>query len=406
MLALEGVKVIDLTGWVAASHCTQWLADLGAQVIKIEDPVSGGDPARNVQERQRHWKDPVEPGMSGLFQHMDRNKKSCAIDLKRPEGKQLLYALVEKADVFATNMRPKAQATLGVEYDTLREHNPRLIYLHLSGYGGEGPCAERAAFGPQVLARSGLLACLGEPEAPPVFPPPGLADHAAGVIAALGVTTALFVRERTGIGQRIDTSLLAASTDMSCSDITSALLYGQSRPRRSRKTPTNPLYNCYLTKDRVWIVLNSFQSDRYWPSLCKVLASPELQSNPNFLTHEKRCSNAIECSAALDEAFAGITFDEWSRGISGEDMAWEAVKSFTDVGSDPQYLANGYVVDFDHPRLGPTKMLGTPLHFSETPAGLRTVAPELGQHTEEVLFDLLGLDWDDIAKLRDASVIL
>lgn len=404
-MALEGVRVIDLTQWVAGPHGTQWLADLGAEVIKIEDPATGGDPSRTSQERGL-WAEPTKPGMSGIFQHMDRNKKSCAINLKRAEGKRLLYALIKNSDVFATNIRPRAQAALGVDYETVREQNPRIIYVHLSGYGNEGPAADRPAFAPQVLARSGFLSGLGEPDAPPVFPPPGLTDHVAGLIAAMGVIAALYVRERAGIGQRVDTSLLAAATDMSCSDITSALLYGRARPRRSRKAPANPLYNSYQTKDGKWLIISYFESDRTWSALCRMLDMGELEHDPRFNSHEKRAQNAVACTATLDEAFARLTFDQWSERVAEEDIAWEVVRTFAEVGDDPQFLANGLIRDFDHPYVGKTKLLGMPLRLSATPGGLRTVAPELGQHTVEVLAEVVGLSGEDLARLKEDGVIL
>lgn len=405
-MALEGVRVVDLTQWVAAPHCTQWLADLGAEVIKIEDPFTGGDPARTSYTMSKLWAGTPQPGLNGIFQHMDRNKKSCAIQLKTAEGKRLVYELIKKADVVATNIRPKAQAKLGIDYETVKQHNPQIVYVYLSGYGKAGPLAERPAFAPNVLARSGFVGALGEPDAPPVFPPPGLADHVAGLIAALGVVTALLVRDRTGIGQRVDTSLLAAATDMSCSDITNALLFGEGRPRRSRKVPANPLYNSYLTKDSRWIILTGFQTDRYWSAICRALGTAELEHDPRFNTHEDRCANTAECTVTLEEAFAKLTLEEWAARAANGDIPWDVVRNFAEVGDDPQFLANGLLTEVAHPHFGRQKLVGIPLQLSETPGAIRSVAPELGQHTEEILIDVLGCDWAEIARLKDQGVIV
>ncbi len=402
-MPLDGIRVIDWTIWQQGPVASAMLADLGADVVKIEERERG-DPGRGVLR------------MSGLdlgdrpnfyFEANNRNKRSLTLDLQKPEAREIVYELVEKSDVFVQNFRKGVAGRLGLDYAALRARNPKLIYASASGYGPLGPDSGDPSFDHLGLARSGIMFAAGEPDQPPLAIAGGIADQMGAILLAYGVMTALLARERHGLGQEVDASHLGSMMMLQGLSVSSKLMMGFAIPRVARNNAGNPLWNHYECKDGRWIALAMLQADRYWPDFCRAIGRPELASDERFADIPSRAKNREAALAALDEAFASKTRDEWLETLRREpgDFVFTVVNSVDDLPDDPQVRANDYVVDFEHPAHGTLQMLGLPVRLSETPGTVRTPAPEFGQHTEEILLDLLGYDWDRIAELRAKEVI-
>jgi crotonobetainyl-CoA:carnitine CoA-transferase CaiB-like acyl-CoA transferase len=400
---LEGILVLDWTIWQQGPVCTAMLGDMGADVIKIEQRGTG-DPGRwliavggqDTSDRP-NW----------YFEGNNRNKRSITLDLKKPEGIEVVHALAEKADVFVQNFRKGVAGRNGLDYRSLRARNPRLIYASATGYGPDGPDSAEPSFDHLGLARSGIMNAAGEPDMPPLAIAGGIADQMGAIMLAYGVMTALVARERHGVGQEVNASHLGSMAFLQGLSLSMKLMAGLAIPRTFRARAFNPLWNHYRCADDHWLALAMLQADRYWPDVARVIGRPELSEDPRFASMVLRSQNAEACTAILDEAFAKKTRDEWLRIFRDDesDLIYTIVNAVDDLPEDPQVKTNDYIVEFDHPQHGPTKMVGVPVGLSETPGSIRSAAPELGQHTEEVLMDVLGWDWDRISALREKEVI-
>ncbi len=401
---LEGTRVIEWASFQQGPVAGSMLGDLGAEVIKIEQP-GVGDPGRGMMKVLG-----VSTGVAGrnfYFEYINRNKRSITIDLKKDKGKEIIYRLVEKSDVFLTNWRQGVAKRLKLGYETLYQYNPRLIYAAASGWGLKGPLAERPGFDAIGLARSGMMFLTGEPGMPPLNLPVGFADQMGAIFTTYGILAALFYRERHGSGQYIHASLLgsmvAGAEGLS---VAAKLIVGKDMGRASRAKAGNPLRNYYKCKDGKWIAFSGVQGDRHWPIFCRVLGMQELEKDPRFENMEAREKHAEECVSTLDKVFVTKTREEWVMLFEqGGDIPFTPLHDMDDVVTDRQVLENDYIVEFDHPVWGKIKTTGFPVHFSNTPASIRREAPELGQHTEEVLIEILGYTWDEIAKLKEEEVI-
>ena len=401
-MPLEGLRVLDWTIWQQGPVCSVMLDDLGAEVIKLESR-DGGDPGRGL----------VSIGGAGLakrpnfyFEANNRNKKSLTLDLKKPEAREIVAELAAVSDVFVQNFRKGVAARLGLDYPTLRKRNPRLVYANATGYGPEGPDSGDPSFDQLGLARSGLMLAAGEPGMPPLPIAGGIADQMGAVVMAYGVLAALLARERFGIGQEVDASHLGSMSFLQGLSLSCKLMAGFAFPRTFRARAPNPPWNHYRCADDRWLALGMLQADRYWKNLCRALGRPELGDDPRFADFRKRTENAQACVAILDEIFAAKPRAEWMAILrAGGDFIFTVVNSVDDLPDDPQMRANGYIVDLDHPQFGKTPVVGIPVRLSETPGSVREPAPELGQHTEILLSELLGYDWDRIAALRERGVI-
>jgi len=401
---LEGLLVLDWTIWQQGPVCSAMLGDMGAEVIKIEQRGTGdpgrwlvGAGGRDTSDRP-NW----------YFEANNRNKRSLALDLKKPEGLAIVHELARKADVFVQNFRKGVAARLGVDYATLRELNPRIIYASATGYGPEGPDSEEPSFDHLGLARSDIMNAAGEPDMPPLAISGGIADQMGAIMMAYGVMTALVARERHGMGQEVQASHLGSMAFLQGLSLSMKLMAGIAMPRTFRSHAGNALWNHYRCGDGQWIALAMLQADRYWPDVARVIIGlPELADDPRYATMTARAQIAAECVALLDEAFAKKPRDEWIRILREDDsdIIQTIVNTVDDLPDDPQVQANHYVVEVDHPTHGPTGMVGIPVGLSETPGEIRRVAPELGQHTEEILIDTLGWDWDRIGELQEKEVI-
>ena len=401
-MPLEGIRVLDWTIWQQGPVCSAMLGDLGAEVIKIEERERG-DPGRGMLR------------MSGVdladrpnfyFEATNRNKLGITLDLKKPEGREIVYQLVARSDVFVQNFRLGVADRLGLDYESLRRHNPEIIYASACGYGPEGPESGDPSFDQLGLARSGIMLAVGEPDAPPQQIAGGIADQMGAIMLAYGVLAALVVRERFGIGQQVDASHLGSMSFLQGLSLSARCMMGFAIPRMPRKFATNPLWNHYQCGDGKWICLGMLQPDRYWADFCKVIERPELITDERFVNLRVRAANCAAAVEILDAAFATQPRDEWLRRLrTGGDFIFSIVNSVDDLATDPQMLANDYVIPFDHPRYGPTQVVGVPVRLSETPGRVRLPAPEFGEHTERVLTELLGYSWEQVAELKEREVV-
>ncbi|MBI4515132.1 MAG: CoA transferase [Deltaproteobacteria bacterium] len=401
-MPLEGIRVIDWTIWQQGPVASVMLGDLGAEVIKIEERVAG-DPGRGLT---RISGIAMEGRPNFYFEANNRNKKSIAIDVKTAAGRDIVCQLAARADVFMQNFRQGVAARLGLDAATLRQHNPKLIYASASGYGPEGPESGAPSFDYMAQARSGIMLAAGEPDMPPVAIAGGIADQMGAIMLAYGVLAAVIARDRYGVGQDVDASHLGSMTWLQGLSVAARLMMGFAIPRQARAYTNNPLWNHYRCRDGQWLALGMLQPDRYWADLCRVLGRPELAEDLRFCDMRARTAHAAECIALLDEIFATAPRDHWLEVLArGGDFIFTVVNSVDDLPGDPQVLANDYVHDFDHPAFGTTQVVGIPIRLSATPGSVRLPAPELGQHTEEVLTGMLGYSWDEVAKLKEAGVI-
>jgi crotonobetainyl-CoA:carnitine CoA-transferase CaiB-like acyl-CoA transferase len=383
------------------------LGDLGASVIKIENP-QGGDPARGMaQMSQMRSARAGNLDRNFFMEAFNRSKRSMALDLQHEKGKEVVYKLIENADIFVHNFRPDVPKRLGIDYETLCRYNPRLVYAEATGYGSEGPECLKPGFENIAQAKTGWLYFAGGPEMPPLWQVSGAGgDMIGAVVSVIGILAALAARDRNGIGQRVDTSLVGSLIYLATSPFTARLLLGQEFPRRDRAKVVNPLCNFYKCSDGGWIFLYMLQADRYWHDFCAATGIEHLEKDPRFVNLEARNANSEQLIKIFDEVFAAKPLAEWLDILEkGGDFIYGPIQTVSQAIADPQVLANKYITDFDHPVFGPTQIVGVPYKFSETPATVTRAAPELGEHTEEVLLET-GYTWEKIGELKDQGVIL
>jgi CoA:oxalate CoA-transferase len=397
---LNGIRVIEISTFQQGPVAGMRLGDLGADVIKIEPKE--GDPAR------RHMAS-IEAqfnvhGYNYYFEHANRNKRGIVLDLKTPKGIDIFLKLIDSADVFLNNMSIGAPIRLGIGPETLLERNPRLIYAQASGWGRQGPDANTLSFDYTGIARSGLMMTTGEDGTPPCMITPGLGDELGGLICAWGISLALFAREKTGKGQVVDTSLMGGIVAMLGHLISGTAMLGQEFPRFVRTNTGNPLYNHYCCKDGHWLVIAHLDPDRWWAKVCDALGAEHLIPDPKFSSLAARAQNREELIAILDEIFARKNREEWMRILAEKGCIYTPIQNVREVVNDPQVLANNYIIEVDHPLYGTLNTMGFPWDFSQTKASWRRKAPDLGEHTTEVLKEA-GFDPDVIALLRQEGVI-
>lgn len=381
---MDGFRVVELGVWVAAPAAGAILADWGADVVKIEPP--GGDPARSFGRMMGLDAD-LGSASNPPFQMDNRSKRSVVLDLTTPRGRDTAIELIAGADVFLTNVRPPALARLGLDFETVATRNPRLVYGLITGYGTEGPDAGRAAYDVAAFwARAGIADLLTRPGDTPPFQRGGMGDHSAGMTLAAAVCAALLARTRTGTGQLVTTSLYRQGAYTVSFDLNTLLMSGQQVAIGQRETMANPCMNNYTAADgkRFWIV--GLDVARHWPPLCRAVRRTEwLERYP---APRDRYTHAREIIAELDTIFATKTLAEWEEVFAGEpDFFWSPINSLDDVVADEQFHAAGgivYVPEGD----SATPMVASPADFSDTPWRPRGPAPELGEHTDEILAEL------------------
>ena len=401
-LPLEDLSVLDLTIWQQGPYASAMLADMGADVIKIEGP-DAVDPGRGLLAQ--------ENGPNPYFESHNRNKRGMVLDLKAERGREVFYRLVEKADVVVQNFRLGVAERLGVDYPTLTRVNPRLIYASATGFGRNGGDGERPALDILAQARGGLMSVTGEPDSPPTRTFNGFTDQVSAFLLAFGIMVALWHRERTGEGQEVTSSLLGACVFSQTFNITSFLMgagyAGSPIPRISRRV-TSPLWNHYQGEDGRWFVFGMPQIGRYWPIFRGAMqdAVGELVG-PEMMSIEYMRGHVFELAAflaRLDELFLKKPALEWVNHFRKYDLLVELVQNYGELAQDLQVTENNMIVNFDHPGYGPVRMVGPAVGLSKTGPSVRRPAPEYGQHTEEVLLDY-GFGWDEIEALRETGAI-
>jgi crotonobetainyl-CoA:carnitine CoA-transferase CaiB-like acyl-CoA transferase len=386
---MQGVKVVELAGWVVGPSVAGVLADWGAEVVKIEPP--DGDP-------NRAWATDNNPA----FELDNRGKLSVTLDVKNPHGKALALELIAGADVFVTNLRGRALRSLGFDYDAIGGRFPALVYASITGYGLTGADQDRAAYDAGAFwARTGALAAMTPPGADLPAPLGGAGDHVTSMTAVAGIAAALFARQGGGRGQHVTTSLFRAGMFMMGFDVNTALRRGVAVEPQPRTRVRNPLYNTYRTGDERWLFLLGLQPDRHWEPVTRALGLPQLIDDPRFDTGPRRAEHSAELIEILDEAFAGDTLDGWGDRLDAHGVWWAPVRSPLDLLNDAQAEAAGAFVEVPVPD-GITRMVASPVDFSGTPWAVTRRTPELGEHTEEVLV-ALGHGWEAIDELRGAG---
>ncbi len=408
-LALEGIKVVDVSQVAAVPMTARHLADFGADVIHVENPATG-DSWRVFQARASGGGigSGAPSDINYNWENFNRNKKSVTIDLSQDTGREILYKLVGKADVFVTNLRLWECEKFKLEYDTLSKLNPRLIYGALTGWGKQGPDRNNPAYDSLAYwARASLWSLFASPGRPPPVDGGAFGDNVAALGLAFGIMTALYVRERIGVGQEVDISLFHTGIYQASFFAAGALTTGLDLADwryRSREEMPNPLAMPYETKDGRWLLISILQPDRYWARLCQAMEREDLIHDPRFDSFEPRIENHTALLHILEEVFRSRTLDEWKSHLVQAGIPFAPYQNFLETVSDPQARANDFFVPFDHPTYGPIEVIANPVNLSETPASIRMPAPEFSQHTEEVLLDL-GYTWEDIAQFKQQGVI-
>ncbi|RMF83532.1 MAG: CoA transferase [Nitrospinota bacterium] len=392
---LEGIVVLDLTRVLSGPYCTMQLADMGAEVLKIEMPGRGDD--------TRHFGPPFRNGESAYFLSINRNKKSITLNLKSEKGKAILRRLIPQADILVENFRPGTLDNLGFGYETLSTLNPRLIYCAISGFGHTGPDRLRPGYDLVVQGEGGVMSLTGEPDGPPYKVGVSFADIVAGMVAVQGILLALLAREKSGKGQKVDISMLDCQVSLLTYQAGIYFFTGQSPFRMGNLHPTLAPYETFKCQDEYINV--AVGNDSLWARFCQVIDLPHLQNDARFVTNEERVKNHAALKEILDRVFAQKTRQEWLTLLQEAGIPCGAIKTVAEVCNDPQVLAREMVVEIEHPTVGKTKVPGVPVKLSDTPGGVETPPPLLGEHTEEVLSRMLGLQADEIAALREEKVI-
>jgi crotonobetainyl-CoA:carnitine CoA-transferase CaiB-like acyl-CoA transferase len=401
MALLNGLRVIDAASFIAGPVAATILADLGADVIKLEPP--GGDPYRHrtggpgVPESPYNYRWIVD----------NRTKRGLALDLARSEGQAVLRRLVERADVFVTNTPLDSRARLGIRWQDLRPLNTRLIYASITAYGERGDEAPRSGFDATALwARTGLMDLVRPaPDSPPSRSLPGMGDHPTGVSLFGAIMTALYQREKTGKGAMVSTSLMANGLWWNAIQVQAALSGARVEPRPSREEPATALANLYRCADGRWFLLNVINDERDWPGFLRAIERPELAEDPRFATTQARRANARALVPVLDAVFVTRPFAEWRRVLDDHGLTFGVVAPVDDVRSDRQMVESGALVPIDDRRAGAALTVASPLLVEGIEKVPPRLAPELGEHSIEILREA-GLDEAEVTKLLESGVVV
>jgi crotonobetainyl-CoA:carnitine CoA-transferase CaiB-like acyl-CoA transferase len=393
-LALDGIRVVDLSRVLAGPFCAMLLSDLGADVIKVEDTGTG--------DESRTWP-PHKDGESAAYLVINRNKRDMTLDLKQPEGVEILKTMVARADVLVENFRTGTMESFGLGYDTLAALNPRLIYCSISAFGRTGPRAEGAGYEALMQAFSGIMSITGEPGGSPVRCGISFLDLTTGIFCAFGVLGALVHRQRTGLGQRVDASLLETAVGLLSYHAEGYLLTGAVPQALGSSHPSVVPYRNFRCRDGQWVFIAA-ANDRLWQRLAPALGLAALVSDPRFVSNPERVKNRQPLEAALEAAIAVHDREDLLKMLETAGVPATPVNTVDQVMKDPQTVARGIIERVLHPRLGEIPVVGTPVKFSGMRAGVRTPAPLQGQDTDTVLAEH-GYSAAAIAALRAKQVV-
>ncbi|MBI4199905.1 MAG: CoA transferase [Chloroflexi bacterium] len=392
---LEGIRVLDLTHILSGPYATMNLADLGADVIKIERPGMG-DGARGTGPFLGAY-------YSSYFMSINRNKRSVTLDLAHPKGVKVFVELVKRSDVLVENLVPGSLARLGLGYDVLEKHNPRLIYAAISGFGQTGPYAQRPALDIIVQGMSGLMSITGAPGMGPVRVGTSVGDIVAGLYCVIGILAALQERQRSGKGQMLDISMLECQVAMQENAFCRYFATGEVPKPLGTRHPVSVPFQAFQTRDG-WVVV-AVVGEEAWPLFCSVIDRGDLIGDERFATNWDRCRHYDELAPVLDEIFLHRTTQEWVDAFTAVGVPCGPVNTIDQVVRDPQVLHRQAVVEIAHPTLGPVKAVNNPMRLSRTSPRVRLGAPDLGEHTGEVLREVLGYSNDLLEQLRRDKVI-
>jgi len=391
---LAGVTVLDLSRVLSGPFCTMFLADMGARVIKIEHPVRGDD--------TRHWGPPFVAGESAYFLSINRNKESVALDFKHAEGRRVLDALVARADVLVENFRPGTLDRLGLGYEQLAAAHPRLVYCSISGFGRHGPKRDRPGYDAVVQAEGGLMSITGPGDGSPYRLGVAIADLVTGMLAAQGILLALLARHDTGRGQLVDLAMLDSTAAMLTYQAGIYFMTGRTPVRMGNRHPTIAPYETFATADGELVL--SVGNDDQWRRFCRAAGLDALGTDERFATNGARVDHYDELGPILVDRLRTRTRAEWIATLDAAGVPCGAVKSVAEVVADEQLRLREMIVEMHHPTVGPMRALGVPVKLSDTPGGVRTPPPVLGQHTDAVLQEL-GFDEAAIDRLRRMKVV-
>jgi len=391
MAPLDGITVLDLTRVLSGPYCTMLLADMGARVIKIEQPGKGDD--------TRAWGPPFLEGESAYFLSINRNKESVTVDFKHPEGRRLLEQLIAKSDVVVENFRPGTLAKLGLDYKALASQHPRLIYCSISGFGQTGPRAKEAGYDAVMQGEGGLMSITGDPAGSGFRLGVAIADVTSGMFAAYGVAMALFARERTGRGQEVDLAMLDTVAALLTYQAGNYFASGRVPARLGNRHPSIVPYETFSASDGDFVL--AVGNDDQWRRFCTVAELPE---DPRFATNRQRVTNYDAVRSFIAERLRSQPRHHWIDRLNAAGVPCGSVRNLQELFADPQIQARQMVADVEHATIGALRVLGVPVKLSDTPGAVRTPPPRLGEHTDAVLHDF-GFSDDAIEDLRRQKVI-
>ena len=390
---LEGITVLDMTRVLSGPYCTMMLADMGARVIKIERPGRGDD--------TRAWGPPFVNGESAYFLSVNRNKESVTLDFKMPDGRRVLDALIARADVLVENFRPGTLARLGLGFDAVHERHPRLVYASVSGFGQTGPRRQEPGYDAVVQAEGGLMSITGSANGPGYRLGVAIADITAGMFAAYGVAVAVLAREGTGRGQLVDVGLFDSVAALLTYQAGIYFATGAVPQRLGNRHPTIVPYETFAAADGEFVL--AVGNDAQWLKFCAVAGLSDLAADPRFATNRSRVTAYDELRPLLERALRTRPRHAWIKELTAAGVPCGAVRDLDQVLSDPQLAARDMVVELEHPVAGAIRVLGVPVKLSGSAGAVHTPPPSLGQHTDHVLQDLLGLDEGARIRLREAG---
>ena len=394
-MALEGIRVLDFTHALSGPYGTMILADLGAEVIKVE-PRTLGDKSRGTG--------PLVNGISTYFFSINRGKKSITVDLKKPEGREIIYSLVKSVDIVTENFLPGTMDRLGIGYERLREINPRLIYASVSGFGQTGPYANKPALDIIVQAMGGLMSITGEPEGPPLRTGVSIGDIAAGMYMSIAILAALHERNRSHQGQMIDISMLDCQLALLENAFIRHLNTGEIPGRIGSRHPVVTPFGAFRTKDS-WLVLAMSGAPGRWELLCATIGRTDLMDDERFQTNISRNKHVQELEAIFAHELLKKTTAEWMKELEAIGVPCAPIKSIDQVAMDPQVVSRSMITEVSVDDASSMRIIDSPIKMSRTPAGVRERAPNVGEHTHATLAELLGLSEEQLAELGEKGII-